>query len=273
MLKTMIFYSRNMVKSPAGLVYLPFEIFQMKRISILFLCLAVAFSCKKKKEEEPNPEPEPVKTGTVHFTVQTYDSLGQLKNNHSGVTLTLYQGSGLSVMTDSSGKLTINNVNYGEVIPVLQKTGYEGAPVRLTLNSESASLTVPCAQYSPYKVQNLTGFVSNPDSIAISFSLNKPLPMGKSCKIAVLFSDTTISPGNPGILDTVRIFSQVVQKLNVANLPNLKSALIVMKKDKNFRISAVPVSYGIYFSNVFGKQVLIGENPLFPAQLTFNKNW
>lgn len=248
----------------------------MKRVSILFLCiatgLAVAFSCKKKKEEETAPEPEPVKTGTVYFTVQTYDSLGQLKSNHSGVTLSLYQ-TGYSVLTDSSGKVQLNNVSYGEVLPILQKNGYEGAPVRVTLNSPSAALTVPCAQYSPYKAMNLTGFAASPDSIAISFNLHQPLPMGKSCKIAVLFSDTTISPGNPGILDTVRVYSQVTQKLNVANLPNLKSALIVMKKNKNFRICVVPVSYGMYFSNVFGKQVLIGENPVFPGQLTFNKNW
>ena|SRR6218665_737956 len=244
----------------------------MKRISILLLCLTVAFSCKKKKEEEPAPGPEPVKTGTLRLTVQTYDSLGQLKSNHSGVGVSLYKTSN-SASTDSTGKLIFNNVSYGEVLPILQKNGYEGAPVRMTLNSETADLTVPCAQYSPYKAMNLNGFVASPDSIAISFSLNQPLPMGKSCRIAVMFSDTTISLGNPGILDTVRIYSQVVQKLNVANLPNLKSALIVMKKSRTFRINVVPVSYGMYFSNVFGKQVLLGEHPVFPGELAFNKNW
>lgn len=244
----------------------------MNRLNVLFFCAVMVFSCKKEKTPDPEPEPEPVKTGTVNITVLTYDSLGDQETDHSGVNVKLYQTS-FSANTNAAGFVSFGNVPYGQVLPVLQKNYYDGAPVFIPLNSDQVSSTIPCAKFCAYRIQNFNAFIANPDSIPVSFNLDRSIPAGKTCKLAVMFSESAINLSATGIIDTIKVSSQVVQKLNIAKLPNFKNALTLLDKGKSFHISAVPVSYGPYYSNVLGKQILLGENPYFPNDITFNKNW
>lgn len=244
----------------------------MKRLILLFLCSSLVFSCRKEKSPDPEPEPAPVRTGTVNITVLSFDSLGEEEVNRSGFEVSLYK-TNYSVLTDASGIVSIGNVAYGDVLPVIKKNYYDGAPVRLSLNSGQVTATIPCPKFCAYRLQNLSAFVVSPDSIPVSFNLDRPIPAGKTCKLAVMFSPIAINSAEPGVIDTLRIGSQVIQKLNVAQLPNFKAALAALDKNKSFHISVVPVSYGPYYSNVFGKQMLLGENPYFPNDIIFNKNW
>ncbi len=261
-------------KSLARLVYLRFK-FNMKKLSILFLFLAVFFSCKKEKKSSPatDPQPEQVQTGNVTINVITYDSLGNVESDFSGVKVSLYQ-TAFSGTTGPNGSITFNNVPYGEILPVLVKGGYEGLPTSFSHNSNVSNVSLPCAAFSAYRVPTLTGQLLGPDSINLSFSLTKPVPAGKVCRLAVLYSDTIdATPAYFQKADSVTINTQFVQKLNVAKLPNLSLALNQLPKNKFFYINVVPVSYGIVHSKVLGKQTLVGDNVYPPANLNLKKTW
>ncbi len=272
MLKTMIFSCTNGKKSLYGLVYLRFEL-NMKRGVILLFCALVTFSCKKdKKNDPPASDPEPVKTGTVNLNIFTIDSLGNREADPSNVAVSLYQ-TGFSAITGANGNVSFSQVPYGTVLPVLQKQWYEGPPMRLELSSAAVWDTIPCAKYSAYKLQNLSGFIFSPDSIPLSFQLDRPVPAGKRCKIAIVFAGKPVDANNYSTVDTISVNTQTVQKRNIAFLPNLRALLQNMKKDTTLYFSAIPVSYGIYHSNVFNKNVLLGENPFLADNLIFNKYW
>lgn len=246
---------------------------KMKKTLALFLCLTVIFSCKKEKKSEPQPQPEIIKTGKVIVNVVTYDSLGNLENDYSGVKVTLANTS-FSTNTNSNGRAVFNNVLYGDVIPVLLKYNHDGPPLSFKLNNDSLNLSLPFPQYSPYKVVALSGDLTDETVITISFSLNKALIGGKPCKIAVLSSSTSsITNAFFGSADTLTIFNQSIPALNIAQLPNFKAAIASLQKGSSFKICVTSLSYGMIYSNVTGKQTLLGDNLFYPQNLTFTKTW
>ncbi len=242
----------------------------MKRALILFFCVSLIFSCKK--ETKVPPVPEPTKTGTATFNVATYDSLGNPESDLSGVRVSLYQ-TAFSGTTGANGKVTFYDVPYGDLIPFLVKDGYDGLPISVALNSPELSVNLPCTKYSAYKVISLTGHVMGKDSIYISFTLDRPVPAGKVCKIAVVYSKNSSIPSNFDTADSLLITSQHVQDINIAKLPNLRKALESLNKTESFYLNTIPVSYGICQSNLYGKQVLIGENLYPPSSLNLAKTW
>ncbi|MES2680820.1 MAG: hypothetical protein V4635_13090 [Bacteroidota bacterium] len=245
----------------------------MKSVPILLVCLAIIFSCKKEKQVAPEPQPEPVKTGNLTINVTTYDSLGIKEWNFSGVKVSLY-GTAFSATTGANGSVTFSNVPYGRQLPVLVKTGYDGPPTSIDLSSSTLSVALPCANYSAYRITNIIGQAVNKDSITVGFSLSRFIPFAKSCKVAILYSDTiSATPSNFQQVDTISVAEENIQKLNVARLPNICAALALRPKDRSFCLNVVPVSYGIIHSNVLGKHVLMGDNIYPPLNLNFKKTW
>ncbi|HOZ87904.1 MAG TPA: hypothetical protein PL029_09105 [Bacteroidia bacterium] len=245
----------------------------MKSALPLLVCFAIIFSCKKEKQVTPEPEPEPVKTGNLTINVTTYDSLGIKEWNFSGVKVSLYE-TAFSATTGANGSLTFSNVPYGRQLPVLLKNGYDGPPTSVDLGSITLTVSLPCANYSAYRIVNIIGQAVNKDSITVGFTLSRFIPFGKSCKLAILYSDTiSASPSNFLQVDTISVTEENIQKLNVARLPNIRAALALRPKDRTFCLNVVPVSYGIIYSNVLGKHVLMGDNIYPPLNLNFKKTW
>jgi hypothetical protein len=169
--------------------------------------------------------------------------------------------------------VTFNEVPYGYITPQLVKTGFDGPPVAINLNSPSLTLSLPFPQRSPFKIQNFTGNVVHEDSINISFNLDRPMPVGKFCRIAVLYDSTaSLSPNNYGTADIISTVSQY-NTINISNLTAFRTRLATLPKNSTFYIGIIPVSYGLYESTLFPKPVLLGENLYYPGNLSLNKNW
>ncbi|MDI1353848.1 MAG: hypothetical protein PSX36_02940 [bacterium] len=243
----------------------------MKRILLLMLSLAVFVSCKKKEEAAP-AAPEPVKTGSITLNVLSYDSLGDVLANHSGIRVIL--NSSNSATTGVSGSVTFNNIEYGTQYPSLLKDGYDGPPTGVTLNSASTSSTLPFPKRSAFKVQNYAGQAYNKDSIIITFNLDRAMPAGKYSKIAIITGTVSgVNASNFEVVDIVTANSSSGLRYNISKLPAFNTWLVKLDSNALFFVNAIPLSYGLYVSNLTTKPVLLGENLFVPDNLVFKKNW
>lgn len=242
------------------------------KITVLLILFIGFLSCKKDKKEEPAPQPEPLKTGTLNIKVELYDSLGDRETNAADIKVSLSPLT-LTMATASDGIASFNNIQYGEYFPALQKYWYEGAAQRVSLNASSATALMPFAKYSQYRLVNLAGQVINKDSILVSYQLSKPVPTGKSCKLAVITNTSSVSALDFVSVDIITTDTESVFKQNVAKLPGVKDFLRSISDSAVFYLDIVPVSYGTYYSNLTLKTTLIGRNPSTNNNLPLKKNW
>lgn len=257
---------------------MPYEIsifasfMKVAKIVLMLLLVAGLLTCKKEKEESPAPEPEPVKTGTLNIKVEMYDSLGQREADVSDVKVSLSPLT-QTMSTGSEGLATFKEIGYGDYFPALQKYWYEGGRLRVSLNASSATAVMPFAKYSQYRLLNMGGQVVNKDSILISYQLTKPVPAGKSCKLAVITNTSSVSPLDFMTVDIITTDLQNVTKQNIAKLPGVQSFLSSIRDSAVFYVDIIPVSYGTYYSNLTLKTTLIGRNPSTNNNLPLRKNW
>ncbi len=245
----------------------------MFRVTAICLLILLAFACKKKDTpEKPAPEPEAPKKGTLIIDVTTFDTTGTARSEHSGVKVLLQNG--MSKITDSSGIVSFNDLNYGIYAPSLVKDGYDGAPVTFQLNAASQTFSLPCAMHSPYRTNSQQAYIVTADSIVMSFQLSKPVPAGALVKVAILTSTLSgMTAGTPQAADMITVSTQSVSNVNIAQLPGFKKFVATLSKEQIFFVSAVPLSYGLYNSNFSAAPVLVGENLFYPGNLQLKKNW
>ena len=240
----------------------------------LLLLICFALFCCKKKDDAPNDSTQPIApTSSINFYVTTYDSLGDIENNSANVSINLYQTS-FSAVTTTAGYASISNLPYNSYVPILNKTGYDYPPISISVNNANAvTANLPFPKLSPYKMDTLIGQKVNQDSITLTFNLSKPIPLGKSVKLAVITgTNNGLNPNDFKSIDIVNLTNSNIVKLNVAKLPNLVAAIATLT-NTNFYVNAIPVTYGAYNSNIFNRQVLLGDNIYYKNNLVFLKNW
>lgn len=155
------------------------------------------------------------------------------------------------------------------------KSGYDTAPLSITLNSANTlTVNLPFAKQSTYKMDTLIGQSLNKDSITLTFNLSKSIPSGKTVKLAVITgTNNGLNPNDFISVDIINLNSPNVLKLNVAKLPNFSNAIASLATNTNFYVNAIPVTYGVYNSNLLYKSVLLGDNLFYRNNLIFLKNW
>ena len=244
----------------------------MKKALFFLLVVSISFSCKKKEEPEPEPVEVPVQKGTLNIQVLSYDSLGQLLTDGSGVRVLL--NSNLSANTNTNGQVSFTELEFGNYFPSLLRENFEGAPSGVNLTAPVISHTLPCAQHSPFQASNFTSQIVTKDSIPVSFKLDRAIPGGKSVKVALLFSTSNdLHSGNYMSSDFFSVTTSTITNLNVAHFPNFKAKVNAVDSNSIFYIKVLPVSYGEYKSNLFSKPALLGENLYPPDHWLLTKNW
>ncbi|MDX2172730.1 MAG: hypothetical protein SFY56_06385 [Bacteroidota bacterium] len=245
----------------------------IKNILFILICFTF-FNCKKKSEtpEEATPAPKP--TSSINIFVTSYDSLGTIDNNNGSLPISFYQTS-YSATTNTVGLALFSNIPYDTYVPILNKIGYDTAPLSITLNSANTlTVNLPFAKQSPYKMDTLIGQSLNKDSITLTFNLSKSIPVGKTVKLAVITgTNNGLNPNDFISVDIINLSSPNVVKLNVAKLPNFANAVAALATNTNFYVNAIPVTYGSYYSNILYKNVLLGDNLFYKNNLIFLKNW
>lgn len=246
----------------------------MFRNIILILVCFTFFYCKKKSDTQSETTPSPKPTSSINLYVTSYDSLGNVDNNNNSLPITFYQTS-YSAVTNTVGIAAFNNLPYDTYVPILNKSGYDTAPLSITLNSANTlTVNLPFAKQSPYKMDTLIGQSLNKDSITLTFNLSKSIPSGKTVKLAVITgTNNGLNPNDFISVDIINLNSPNVLKLNVAKLPNFSNAIAVLATNTNFYVNAIPVTYGVYNSNLLYKSVLLGDNLFYRNNLIFLKNW
>jgi hypothetical protein len=241
--------------------------------ALLFGCLLfLVLSCKKKEEPVPEPEPVEVQKGTLEVVVVTHDSLGKKRSDHSGVKV-LLQG-GQTATTGVSGVVSFPDLPHDFYAPVTLKDGFEGVPLSVGLNSGFRSVTLPLAQRSMFTIPALSGTVSSQAEILLDFSLSKPVPVGESCRIAVLtHTVSNLGPSSFESADTLVVTQKDVVNLNISQLPSFKSWVNKLPGNQLFFLMTVPVSYGLYESNLSSGPVLVGESLTSSDYIQLTKNW
>jgi hypothetical protein len=241
----------------------------MKTIIAVVIASVIFFSCKKKKEtESPATSTNPI---TLTVKVTSWDSLGQVKNDQSGYTVQIPSAS--SKVTDASGTVIFTGIKKGTYTPVITRVNHEYVPTSVSL-TQSATVNVPVAQRSSFVLKDFSANQVSKDSLTITFNLDKSIPAGKECKIAVLTGTTiTMDPTSYYSNDIVTTATSSSVTVNIAKLPGVKALIAQLDSADFFFVGAVPVSYGVYVSNSSTKPILLGDNALYPGNLIFKKNW
>lgn len=245
-----------------------------KQISVLViaLCMGLLTSCKEKKED-PKPEPEPPKKGTINFRVTTYDSLGDVRSDHSGVKVSLVEN-GKTAMTDATGSVSFSDLEYGMYTPVLEKFGFDGPKTTVQLNQPTRLVELPYPQYSNYYVGSFKGKAYSASDMYVSFNLGPFIMPGDSAKIAIIASTTSdLSISKFRTADLIKVFYYEVTDHNISKLPGLSAMVKQLDSLTPFYVSAVPVAFGIYNSNLLDRPQLLGYSPDYPGNVTMIKNW
>lgn len=243
----------------------------LKKIILILICFTF-FYCSKKKDTAAETTPTP--TSSINIYVTSYDSLGNVDNNNVLLPISFYQTS-YSATTNTAGLAVFSNLPFNSYVPIINKIGYDTAPLYMSLNSTNTlTVNLPFAIQSPYKMDTLIGQKIDKDSITLSFNLNKTIPSGKTVKLAIITgTNNGLNPNDFVSVDIVNLSSPNIVKLNVAKLPNLASTVASIATNSNFYINAIPVTYGVYTSNLLNKFVLLGDNLFYKNNLVFLKNW
>jgi hypothetical protein len=247
-----------------------FALLKMKAFPVLICGLLLFFSCRKK---EPAPEPpEPVPQGTLEIQVVTYDSLGVQSTDHSGVKVSLQNGA--SVVTSTNGIASFSGLPHDNYAPVLSKAGFDGPPVSISLQNNLTTVTLPCPARSGFTIPALIGQANGPGNTVISFTLDKPLPAGARCRLAILTNSVAgISSTQFETADTISVNSTEVTNLNIGLLPAFSEWVKKLPWNQQIYVSAVPVSFGLFSSNLLPRPVLMGENLKMSDDVQLTKNW
>ncbi len=257
----------------------------MKKIVLLPVTVFLLMACKKEAKQEASPSPSnsgtTANTNTVTWFVQALDSVGDLLPDRSNINVS-FSGTPFVGVTNVQGVSTMTGVPAGNLVPVLSKQGYEYAPYSIAFTANlPLSLNVDLARNSPYKL-TLTSQPNlvNKDSITINFFLNKSIPAGKSIKIAVLTSTaSTVGVNDYSNVDYLFVSGSNTNfaNKNIAKLSNIANFLSGLNTSQKGYFAILPVTYGSVYSNLFNKQILIGDNiptqgsPTATMQIT--KNW
>ena len=114
----------------------------------------------------------------------------------------------------------------------------------------------------------------NRDSIVVNFKLDRPIPIGKQVKMALITgADNTLSGSNYKALDIFFTGSDNVNQLNIAKFAAFKNYITALDSGTVYYIKVLPVSYGEYTSNVLGKKILLGDNLFPPDNWLIKKEW
>lgn len=243
----------------------------MKRFLSTLVFAFLFLSCKKEKPEDPAIVPVTVKSGTIIVKTLVYDSLGNTKDDKSGFRVLIQSGS--SYTTDAGGEARFEDMEYGIYYPDVFRSGYDAPLTLVNLNVPEVTAVIPVARRSHYEISNFSGQGFGKDSILISFDLNYTVPAGQVCRVA-LFADSLSSPGELAFMsaDVLEIHGNV-KSLNIARLPEFRSAVEAIEENSNFFISVTPVSYGKYKSNAQAKPIILGENQKKVTVVPIQKNW
>jgi hypothetical protein len=249
----------------------------MKKSLLLVTLLLFVFACKKNKEKDPPPQTEPEKTSSLTVQVIRYDSLGDAVPDRSGVSVSL-PGTSFSAVTPSSGVVTFNGVPAKIHVPVIFLAGNDAGPFSVDLSAVTpyTAPDVPVAQLSPFRVSSssFNGQKVNPDSITVSFTLEKQIPSGKSIKLAVLTgTSSNIMGTNYLSADIVPLSTSSVVKMNIAKLPDFYSKINNLGFNTNFYVKVTTASYGLFESNIYTNKILLGDCEPYSPALMFQKTW
>ena len=238
----------------------------------LVFCATLAGSCKKK-DKDPEPQPDPVKLGAIYIKIRTYDSLGAEVATPAGVKVSLVEDN-VSATTDASGEVTFSNLAYGYHTPVITREGYDGPLLTIFLQNPEYHASVPIARYSPFKPTNMKADIFGPGSIFLSFTLDPALPAGDSLQLAVVASVAPdLSERKFQSLDLIKVTTTKVTDYQIGTLPEFKELVKGLDSAATFYVSAVPLSYGLYHSNLQNDPQLLGHTQEFPGYVTLKKSW
>ena len=245
----------------------------MKIVPALLLGVFLTiWACKK---EEPVKEPDPVQpvvqTGELKIKVTAHDGMGDVMADHSGVKVTLQNGA--TANTNTLGEVSFPGLTYGAYAPSLLKSGSEGPPVAIQLQNPSQQSELPIAEHSKYEVTQLQCQVISKASINLYFNVEMPIPSGKPLKVAILTHSVAPTAGTFSSVDIITVETQSVSAMNIANLPDLNATVNKLANGAVFYVSAIPVSYGLYNSNLTVKPSLLGESLSAHASIQLIKNW
>jgi hypothetical protein len=248
----------------------------MKRAAIVLLALVIGFSCKKnEKSESENPAPVTPANGTLNFTITSYDSLGQAEAKTPNTSISL-AGTAYSAACDSNGKASFS-LPSGNYAPNVIRAKHEGAPFNVSVSSGgTTNATSFVARNSPFTLQFAGGGANSTGNVSVSMNVNPAIPAGKSVKVAVLCSSQPgLSVSSYSVINEIYLTQNSNSNYNVCT-GAIQSAVNQIPNGGDIYLLAVPVTYGNYYSNILGKNILIGDNlPLSvpTATIKLTKNW
>lgn len=247
----------------------------MKKVfSVLALAVLLtgAAGCKDKKEP-PAKQPDPPQYGTINIKVRTYDSKGKELGDHSGVQVSLAEND-KSTGTDINGQATLSNLEYGMYTPVLLKPGHDGPKISIDLQQPTYSVDLPFPRHSEYKASNLKGRSFGKAAVYVSFNLDTAIPDGDTVKVAIIASKTSdLSIGKFNSSDLIKVTKTVITDYDISKLPGFFDFISGVDSSATYYVSAVPVSYGIWKSNLQPAPQLLGYNIYFPGAFPLVKDW
>ena len=238
---------------------------------MLLLVSVACWSCKKEEPaQEPEPVPAEVQTGELKIKVIAVNAVGDTTADHNGVKVTLQTGA--TATTNAEGIVSFPGLTYGTYAPSLLKSGFEGPPVGIELKNPVQESNLPLAQHSAHQLSKLQCQVVSAASINMYFEVNLPCP-DKGLKVAILTHTSAPTAGNFSSVDLVTVNSQTVNAMNIAGLPDLTAFLNTQVKGSVFYVTAIPVSFGLYKSNLLLKPNLLGEALYAYTTIQLIKNW
>lgn len=240
---------------------------------ILALSVLVLFwSCKKEEPDAPATITPSVQTGDINLKLEFYDSLGQKTNAVAGQSVRLDAVNSGTI--DANGEVVFKDIAQGNYYLSVVRDFFESTPLKIEHKSAVTTATVPFAAIAPWQAKNFTSVAYNRDSIVVNFKLDRPIPIGKQVKMALITgADNTLSGSNYKALDIFFTGSDNVNQLNIAKFAAFKNYITALDSGTVYYIKVLPVSYGEYTSNVLGKKILLGDNLFPPDNWLIKKEW
>lgn len=247
----------------------------MKNLLIILFAVLLFLSCKKKETSEETPVTPTPANGNLEITVKSYDSLGYPEVGTINTSVFL-SGTSFSSPTDANGKVAFN-VPPSNYFPSIIRSQYEGIPFSANVTSNNTTtFTTNIYKNSKHGLQFTGGNAATTGSVGISFNLTKPVPSGKTVRVAVLFgTNSSLSVNSYSVVEHF----DVAQQANTINVYQgaLQTAIGALSPNTPFRLLAVPCSYGDYYSTILNKNILVGDYlPPVGAQsatIALTKTW
>lgn len=245
----------------------------MKHLIAACALLFIFIGCKK---DEPSTDPAPVtpevKRGEIKLKLLFYDSLADLRAPLVGQLVRLDAVNSATV--DTNGEVNFRDIAYGDYYLSIVKDFWEGPPLKITHNAAQTTATVPFATIAPWQAKSFTAQAFKKDSIVVNFKLDRAVPASKQVKMALIAGkDNSLAGSNFQSLDVFFTGTDNVNQLNIAKFAAFKNFVASIDSGEVYFIKVLPVTYGGYWSNVFSKNVLLGDNLFPPDNWLINKEW